>query len=311
MDLILTVTVNPAIDKTISADRLVFEDRSYILSTTEAAGGRGLNAAQVLHSFGANTLAIAPSGGEAGEQLRAFLSGNLYPFELVPIARGIRNNLIITDKQGLTVKLNEPGAELSPEELSRVEKAVCNHLDNAAWLLLCGSLPPGVSSDFYRGLIRSAKKRGVKTLVDTDAEVLQDALLDGPTVITPNQQEASRLLNKGLITKQHIRNAATRLLGMGSQYVLLSLGGRGAIGAREGQIIEAVPPNVDAVCPIGAGDAFNAAFVWAMSLNNDFADAVRWAVAAGTASAILPGMQFADLEQSRAIYHRVEVRELR
>ncbi|MBK5290525.1 MAG: 1-phosphofructokinase family hexose kinase [Acidobacteriia bacterium] len=311
MNLILTVTVNPAIDKTVSADRLVFEDRSYILSSTEAAGGRGLNASRVLHAFGANTLAIAPSGGEAGEQLHAYLSSNLYPFELVPIARGIRTNLIITDKQGLTVKLNEPGPELSPEELARMEKAVCQHLDKASWLLLCGSLPPGVSSAFYCRLIRAAKKRGVKTLVDTDAEVLQDALLEGPTAITPNQHEASRLLNKGLITRQHIRSAATRLLSMGSEWVLLSLGGRGAIGARNGQIVEAVPPSVDAVCPIGAGDALNAAFVWAISRNDDFADAVRWGVAAGTASAILPGIQFASLDQTRAIYEKVELRDLR
>jgi len=309
--LFLTLTLNPAIDKTVSVDRLVFEDRAYILSSGEAAGGRGLNASRLLHSYGVPTVAIVPSGGDAGVRLRQYLACSGYRFEMVPIQRSIRTNLIITDRQGLTVKLNEPGPELSPEELAHLEQAVISHLDGASWLLLCGSLPPGVSPDSYRRLIRQAKRQGVRTLVDSDAEVLQDALLEGPTAVTPNQHEASRLLNKGLITRQHIRNAAQRILAMGAESVILSLGSRGALAARDGLILEAVPPSIDAVCPIGAGDALNAAFAWAMTQNGDFADAVRWAVAAGTASARLPGMQFAALETTREIYNRIEVRQLR
>jgi len=309
--LLLTLTLNPAIDRTVSVDRLVFEDRGYILSSGEAAGGRGLNASRLLHSYGVPTVAIAPSGGDTGARLRQYLACAGHRFELVPIQRSIRTNLILTDRQGLTVKLNEPGPELTAEELAHLEQAVISHLEGASWLLLCGSLPPGVPADSYRRLIRQAKRHGVRTLVDSDAEVLQDALLDGPTAVTPNQQEAARLLNKGLITRQHIRNAAQRILAMGAESVILSLGSRGAMAARDGLILEAVPPPVDAVCPIGAGDALNAAFAWAMTQKDDFQDAVRWAVAAGTASARLPGMQFAGLEATRQIYEKVEVRQIR
>jgi 1-phosphofructokinase family hexose kinase len=309
--LFLTLTLNPAIDKTVSVDRLVFEDRAYILSSGEEAGGRGLNASRLLHSYGVPTLAIAPSGGDAGGRLRQYLACSGYRFELVPIQRSIRTNLIVTDRQGLTVKLNEPGPQISQEELANLEQAVVSHLEGASWLLLCGSLPPGVPADSYRRLIREAKRLGVRTLVDSDAEVLQDALLDGPTAVTPNQHEAARLLNKGLITRQHIRNAAQRILAMGAESVILSLGSRGALAARDGLIVEAVPPTIDAVCPIGAGDALNAAFAWAMSQSDDFADAVRWAVAAGTASARLPGMAFAPLEPTREIYNKTEIRQIR
>jgi 1-phosphofructokinase family hexose kinase len=305
--LILTLTVNPAIDRTITADRLVFEDRAHILARSESAGGRGINSSLVLQRFGARTLAILPSGGDSGPRFEADLSRLGIPSEIVPIAAAVRSNLILTDRQGLTIKLNEPGPVITVEEQGRLLEAVRRHLPGASWLMLCGSLPPGVPAEFYRVLIRAAHEHGVKTLLDTDGEVLQDALLERPTVVTPNRQEAQALLNKSLITRQHYRSAAQRMLEMGAQSVVLSLGSRGAFGAREGLTVEAVPPRVDSVSPIGAGDALNAAFVWAMARGCDFADAVRWGVAAGTASACLPGIEFAGLEETRAMWERVKV----
>jgi 1-phosphofructokinase family hexose kinase len=306
--LIVTVTPNPAIDKTVFVDRLVFEDRAYILSTTEAAGGRGVNASAVLHAYGEETLAILPSGGDAGKRIESHLAECGFPYEVVPIAGNVRTNLVITDKQGLTVKLNEPGSPLTEDEIQAFEAAVRRRLPGALWLMLCGSLPPGASVKLFRDLIRDARERGVNTLLDTDGEVLQYGLEEGPTVVTPNQQEASRLLNRALITRQHFRDAVQRILDMGAESVVLSLGSRGAIAARGSEIHEIVPPPVDAVCPIGAGDALNAAFAWALSQGHDFAAAVRFGVAAGTASAQLPGIQFASLEQTREFCQRVEVR---
>ncbi|MFN7925593.1 MAG: 1-phosphofructokinase family hexose kinase [Bryobacteraceae bacterium] len=306
--MILTVTLNPAIDRTVLADRLVFEDRAYILARGESAGGRGINASMVCHRLGSPTLAILPSGGDSGPRLEADLRKLGFPFEIVPAAANVRSNLIITDRQGLTIKLNEPGPELTAEELDRLEAAVRRHLPTTQWLLICGSLPPGVPRDYYRRLIRAAAESGVRTLVDTDGDVLQDCLLEQPTAVTPNRMEAAALLNKALITRQHFRAAAIRILEMGAKSVVLSLGARGALGAMGGEIVEAVAPRVEAISPIGAGDALNAALAWALSRGSDFADAVRWGVAAGTASAMLPGMQFANLEQTRAIYDRVELR---
>lgn len=305
----LTVTLNPAIDRTVLADRLVFEDRAYILSRSESAGGRGINSSVVLNSFGAPTLAILPCGGNSGPRFEADLRQLGFPFESVTVAANVRTNLIITDRQGLTIKLNEPGPTLTTEDLERVEAAVRRHLAQASWLLVCGSLPPGVPRECYRRLLASAREHNVRTLLDTDGDVLQDCLLERPTAVTPNRAEAATLLNRALITRQHFRTAAVRILEMGAESVVLSLGSRGAIGARGARLIEAIPPRVDAISPIGAGDALNAAFVWALSRSADFADAVRWAVAAGTASACLPGMQFANFEQTRAIYEQMELRE--
>jgi 1-phosphofructokinase family hexose kinase len=307
--LIVTLTINPAIDQNLSVDRLVFEDRAYIQSKTESAGGRGINASSVIHSFGARTKAIATAGGENGKKLEQYLSSCGFPFELVNIKNEIRTNLTITDRQGLTIKLNEPGPAIDARELVRLQHAVRNSLDNAEWLMICGSIPPGVPPQFYGTLVELGQSQNVKTLVDADGEALQYALEAHPTVVAPNQSEAERLLDTVLITRSHSVAAAEKIRAMGANSVILSLGSRGAVGASEHQVVEAVPPRIDAVCPIGAGDALAAAFIWAMHEKRDFADAVRWGVASGTASAKLPGMNFASLEQTREIYASVEIRQ--
>jgi 1-phosphofructokinase family hexose kinase len=306
--LILTLTINPAIDRNVTADRLVFEDRAYILSTNESAGGRGINAASVIHSFGGKTLAILTSGGKSGKRLEELVRAYGFPVEVVPIHDEIRTNLTITDKQGLTVKLNEAGPAIDKRELDRLEKATIKRLAHAQWLMLCGSIPPGAPPDFYARLIDVARKKDVRTLLDTDGAALAAGIEARPTVVHANQGEAERLLDAALVTRSHFLNAAERIRTMGADSVILSLGRRGALGLNGKSTIEALPPRVDAVCPIGAGDALAAAFAWAMEKKDNFEDAVRWGVAAGTASAKLPGVSFATLEQTGQVYKLVELR---
>lgn len=309
--MVVTVTCNPAIDRNVSVDRLVFEDRAYILSTRESAGGRGINASCVINSFGGKTFAVAICGGKAGKLLEEYLGGCSFPFELVRVRQEIRTNINIADKQGLGIKLNEKGPKLSAGELARLEKTVEQRIGEACHVMLCGSLPPGVPADFYARLIHLAKNLNVPVLVDTDGDPLELAIEAGPDVVTPNQQEAERLLSRALITRTHFIDAVERIRQMGAQSVILSLGSRGAMAAaRDGAVYEVAPPRVDALCPIGAGDALCAAYAWAVMDRRDFMDAVRWGVAAGTASARLPGISFAGIEETREIYERTEVRRL-
>jgi 1-phosphofructokinase family hexose kinase len=308
--LILTLTINPSVDRNILVDRLVFEDRAYILSSSDSAGGRGLNASRVLHCFGAKTLAVVTSGGANGERLQKLAAKSGFPVKVVSIHNEIRVNLTITDRQGLAVKLNESGPSITPEELARLEKTVESRLEGVSWLMLCGSVPPGVSADFYTKLIRLARQRKVKTLLDTDGDALIAGVEAGPTVVSPNQHEAERLLNRALITRAQFMEAAARIKAMGAESVVLSLGNRGVVAVDQNQLLEVLPPRIEAVSPLGAGDALAAAFVWAATKKKDFAECVRWGVACGTASAQLPGVEFATLEQSKEIYKRVEVRRI-
>ena len=143
---------------------------------------------------------------------------------------------------------------------------------------------------FYCEIIEMAKARGVKTLLDTDGEALNHALEAKPTVITPNQHEAERLLSRAIITRGQSLEAVDEMQAMGPETVILSLGARGAIGSSPEGVFEALPPRIEALCPIGAGDALGAAFAWSMEKKKSFEEALRWGVATGTAAAAkLPG----------------------
>jgi 1-phosphofructokinase family hexose kinase len=308
--LIVTLTINPAIDRIVSIDRLAFEDRAYINSSRESAGGRGINVSSVIHSFGGETLAVLISGGDSGKRLEGLLGKCGYRIAVVPVQNEIRTNLTITDKHGLTVNLNEPGPKLGKAEVARVEREVRDTLDRASWLMICGSIPPGVPPAFYGKLVSMARQKKVKTLLHADGEALREGIAARPTVVSPNQQEAGRLLGQTLLTRTHYLEAAERIRQLGADSVVLTLGSRGAVGAFADGLMEALPPRIDAVCPIGAGDALMAAYAWARERRTSAADALRWGVAAGTAKARLPGMTFASLAQAREIYRQVEVRRV-
>jgi 1-phosphofructokinase family hexose kinase len=309
--LILTLTINPAVDRIITADRLVFEDRGYILDRSEAAGGRGINASQVVHSFGGKTVAVLTAGGPAGERIEKLLGTLGFSSDIVHVRAETRTNLTISDKQGLTVKLNERGAPLEASELKEIKKKVEGRLPKTQWLMICGSIQPGVPPHYYCEIIEMAKSHGVKTLLDTDGEALQHALEAKPTVIMPNQHEAERLLSRALITRGQCLEAVDVMQAMGPENVILSLGARGAIGSSPEGVFEALPPRIEALCPIGAGDALGAAFAWSMEKKKSFSEALRWGVATGTAAAKLPGLSFPTFNDARTIYKQVELRQAR
>jgi 1-phosphofructokinase family hexose kinase len=300
---ILTLTVNPALDRIITVDRLVFEDRAYIQSTVEAAGGRGINASRLLTSFGAENTAITTSGSDVGRKFEHQLQEDKFGKEIVKIRSNIRINLTISDHQGLSVKLNELGPALSQVEQDRLFRTVEKLLPNSSWLMLCGSLPPGVDGHFYTKLIQLAGKMGVETLLDTDGDPLLYGLEAQPTIVKPNQSEAERLLNTALITRTQLIDAVQRMKALGPKSVVLSLGSRGVIASTSTEgILEVLPPAIEAVSPIGAGDAMSAAIVWALQKGESFGEALRWGVAAGTASAKLPGITLANMAQTQEIY---------
>jgi len=234
-----------------------------------------------------------------------------FPFEAVHVHAESRTNLTISDKFGLTVKLNERGAPLDTRELQEIKKKVEARLPKTKWLMICGSIQPGVAPHYYCEIIEMAKHHGVKTLLDTDGAAMQHALEAKPTVIMQNQHEAERLLSRALITRGQCLEALDVMQGMGPESVILSLGARGAIGSSPEGVFEALPPRIEALSPIGAGDALVAAFAWSMEKKNSFSEALRWGVATGTAAAKLPGMAFPTFADSRAVYKQVELRKAR
>jgi fructose-1-phosphate kinase PfkB-like protein len=169
-------------------------------------------------------------------------------------------------------------------------------------------VPPGVEARFYTRLIQLATQHRVETLLDTDGDALLQGLEGQPTIVKPNQSEAERLLNAALITRSAQIEAVQRIKALGPKSVVLSLGSRGVIAATSSEgVLEVLPPQIHSVCPIGAGDAMSAAIVWALDKGESFGDALRWGVAAGTASSKLPGITLANLEQTKEIYPQTQL----
>lgn len=308
--MILTLTLNPAIDVTLVTDRIVYDDRSFIKAEQEHPGGKGINAAQVIHAYGGRVHAVAPFGGENGQRFARLLGSAAIPVTLIPVEGETRRNYAVNDQQGLTIKLDHVGSGLRPEEMQQIEEAICEKLPQAEWLMLTGSLAPGAPVDFYARLVALAREKGVSTILDSGGKALQLGLEAGPALAKPNRPEAERLLDRPLLSPTQVASAARAIQHMGPERVIVSLGSQGAVAAWENGLLRAVPPAVQTGCPIGSGDVLAAVCVWALSRKRLFPEAFGLAVAAATAAAAKPGLSFASIEEAETMRKQVEIRSI-
>ena len=308
--MIVTLTLNPSIDVTLTTERIVYDDHSFVLAEQEHAGGKGVNAAHVIHAYGGKVHAIATCGGERGERFERLLDQAGIERTLILVAGETRRNFAVNDRQGLTIKVDQVGERLHAEDVRSIEQAVTEKLPDADWLLLTGSRPPGVPADFFARMIRLASEQQVPTLLDSSGESLRLGLAAHPAVAKPNRPEAERLLDRTLFSQAQSAAAAREIREMGSDKVLLSLASQGVIAAWEEGLLAAVPPSLETGCPIGAGDVLAATYVWALTQGESFVDALRWAVAAATAAVGRPGLEFAPLSEIELLRERVEIRSL-
>lgn len=308
--MILTLTLNPAIDLALSTGRIIYDDRVYIEDEQLHPGGKGINAAQVIHAYGGEPHAVAPYGGRNGDCFLHLLKAWPIASTLIKVAGETRRNIAVTDQQGLTVKLDQRGAGLQDSELKLLEEAVAAQLPRAQWLMLTGSIGPNVDDGVYARLIKLAQQHHVPTLLDASGGPLRAGLAAKPSLAKPNRAEAERLLDRGLISQAETAKAVREIRAMGAERVVLSLGSQGAIAAWEEGVVRALAPPVSNGCPIGAGDVLAASCVLELSRGKAFPDAVRFAVAAASVAASLPGLTFAPLDQARALTERIELRSI-
>ncbi len=307
LPMILTLTLNPAIDLALGVRSLATSERAFIRSEAETAGGKGINAARVIHAYGGKTLAVAPIGGRRGGRFAELLRAEGLPAELVPVQGETRRNVAITDRRGRTVKVDQKGVPPSTEELLRIERAVERRLPDLSWLMLNGSVAPGTRDDIYHRLAEKANWAGVRVLVDTSGPALAASLAAEPSLVKPNLSEAEELLGRNLPTVRDAIKAAEEIRDRGAKNVLLSLGARGAIGARaEGALLARVR-TARTGSAVGAGDVLAATCVWALGRGEPFEEALRWGVGAATAAASLAGLEFGSASDADAVRGEVEV----
>jgi 1-phosphofructokinase len=295
--MIVTLTANPALDRTMTLPApLLVGDVQNASSAREDAGGKGINVARAIAAAGEACTAVLPLA--PGDPFDHALREAALDAARVPVRGHVRANLAITDPAGVTTKLNLPGAVLSADEIAAVIDAVVAASAGARWLVLAGSLPPGVADDFYVAVmhaVRSAHGAAAPLIaVDTSGPALA-AVVDGgaPDLIKPNDEELAELVGVPLdgAAAVAVLEVARSLVPARVRAALITLGSRGAVLVDADGAWAATPPRIQVVSTVGAGDSSLAGYILAATRGAGHEDRLRLAVRYGAAAASLPGTQ--------------------
>jgi 1-phosphofructokinase len=284
--MIVTLTVNPSVDRTIEVAALRPGTVIRALASRVDAGGKGVNVARALAAHGCKATAVLPSGGAEGAQLEALLTDAGPDLLTVRIAGSIRANVTVVEADGTTTKLNEPGPVLSQDELEALTVTLTGAAAQADWVVLCGSLSPGVPASWYAGLTRQLRGTGPRVAIDSSGPPLAMAIAAQPDLIKPNREELAELAGRPVDTIADVVGAAETLTANGVHTVLTSLGPAGAVLVRRDAAWHATAAALEPRSTVGAGDALLAGYLAGGADGpGALADAVAW----GSAAAALPG----------------------
>ena len=294
--MIVAITVNPSLDRTVElASRLERGEVQRAAAAHQEPGGKGINVTRALVASGLATVAVFP-GAETDPMVTAMRESRL-PFVNVPIAGAVRSNVTLTEPDGTTTKINEPGPALGEAELAELTERVVEAAEGAAWLVISGSLPPSIDQGYYVRLVErvSALATPPRIAVDGSGEPLR-LLLDSDRrvdLIKPNAEELAELTGTGsgesFVAVPALAAAAAELLLDRVGAALVTLGSRGAALVTGEATWFADAPAIEARSTVGAGDSSLAGYLLADAAGRDAGECLAQAVAHGAAAASLPG----------------------
>jgi 1-phosphofructokinase len=278
--MIVTVTPNPSVDRTVFLDEIVLGSVNRSQRSWSEPSGKGVNVALALHAHGEPVCAVLPAGGSVGAQLHQMLDSAGLDTVLVPIAGEIRSNVSLVSPDGSVTKINEAGPVLTGSEVQCLVDAVA---DIDASLIVCGgSLPAGVPIDLYARIAHIAKRKSVPIVVDSSGAPLAAGIAAQPDLIKPNAHELTELTGGDLHTLGDVVDAATEIRSRGVGSVLASLGADGAILVDGEGALYGCAPVERVVSTVGAGDAMLAGYLAGCrhDRRTALATALEWGAAA-------------------------------
>ncbi|AWN51384.1 1-phosphofructokinase [Methylobacterium sp. 17Sr1-1] len=311
MTRILTLTLNPAIDRTVTLDRLAPGEVHRARAVRDDAGGKGINVASCLADWGLSVAAAGVLG-----------SGNAAAFEALVIAKGIedrfvwvpgetRTNLKLVDPAG-TTDVNLPGLALDPSTLRAVRALLAEAAGPDTIAVLAGSLPAGAEPGLYAELTAELKARGARVLLDASGPALAAALAAEvlPDAVKPNRHELEEWAGRPLPALADVVAAARGLVARGIPLVVVSLGADGAVFVRDGEALHALPPGMEVASTVGAGDALVAGLVAGLCAGTSLADTARLALAFAAGKLTRAGANLPGREAVEVIAKDIAVRAL-
>lgn len=288
--MIVSVTLNPSLDRTVEVDRL---ERGAVLRTSAPIlepGGKGVNLTRALSRNGIASIAVLPVGGPEGAELSTLLDAAGVTTRLVPVSGRTRSNLTIAEPDGTVTKLNEPGSSLSTADYSVLSEVLSGLVTARDWVVFSGSIPPECSGDQLIALMTAVTDLGASLAVDTSGEALTAAIIARPRVIKPNRAELAEAVGRELDSISDVIAAAEELRVLGVERVLVSLGADGAVLVGEHGAIVGESRVLGMRSTVGAGDCFLAGFLSKFSTDeSDEGAAMVEALAWGAAAVSLPG----------------------
>jgi 6-phosphofructokinase 2 len=308
--MIYTITLNPALDRTLWVKTINPDDCNRIEEEQLYAAGKGIDVSKVLTTLGVNNKALGFVGGFAGEELEGLLINEGIACDFVRISGRTRTNIILNDVgAGTQTLFNAKGPTITAYELMQMIHKIEN-LADPAFVVISGSLPVGVNPEIYRKIIEIVKSKGAKAILDTDGEALVVGLKGQPFIIKPNIHELSRLTGRTLDSLDAVIQAAHEIRGRGIAMVLVSMGERGLLLVSDDGQYLVQPPVVEVKNKIGAGDSAVAGFIHGLHTGNDPIHSLTYAVAAGTATILQSGTARCNLEDFHRLQAKLMVEEV-
>ncbi len=309
--MIITVTLNPAIDKTVTIPDFTAGEVNRIETLRTDVGGKGINVSKCLKELGCDSIAAAFWGGDAGRGGEAELQkaeiGSLPIF----IEENTRTNMKIIDEvQGQNTDINEPGPLIKQNELEQLIRKLDENLKDSDILVLAGSIPKGIGTNIYRSLTARYKAKGVKVFLDADGESFAEGIKAAPYLIKPNIDELSRYAGEKLTDIRSILKAVKPLLQSGVEKIVVSMGAQGAVFIQKGRIFIASSIDVPVLSTVGAGDSMVAALAYGEEKGLSVHQTYKLSMAMGAASVMCSGTQAPKAITVESLYHMVSIIEL-
>jgi len=288
--MIVTVTLNAAIDRTLTVPNFLLDQRHRASAGLTLAGGKGINVARALKRLGVPVVATGLAGGRTGTRVVEELTAEAILNDFVRIEDDSRTSTAVVDPTGNTyTEINEWGPEVTPDELDMLIEKLRYLSIGADFVVLSGSLPRAVDADFYGDLIRELNRRQVQTVLDAEGEPLRLGLEAEPFLVSPNQREAEALVGQEFYEHQDFVYALEHIAELGARNVLITNESGCFARLREGRKtrrFRVLAPQVEPVSAVGSGDVLLAGYVAAVLDKRSTEDALRSAVAAGAASTL-------------------------
>ncbi|UVI30759.1 1-phosphofructokinase family hexose kinase [Paenibacillus spongiae] len=313
---ITTVTLNAAIDKTYFVPDLVPGKANRASRTIAQAGGKGINAARVAHALGEPVIATGFAAGLNGQMIRSGLTQEGIPHSFVEAAGESRTCLnLLNEATGESLEILEAGIQIGEDDCERLFTHVKELAATSSVIVMSGSIPSGGSPDIYRRLIEAVKEFRVPVILDTSGEALLSGIQAAPFMIKPNKEEAARLTSEAAkddAEGDERLHETIRYLAQANQIpcIAVSLGEKGAVALYQGKLYSVSAAKVQAVNPVGSGDAFVAGFAVSLHRGYDIASSLMLASACGASNSLHSAAGIVLPDEVAALIEQIEVREL-